>query len=94
MSKSNNNNSNNKKKKNRSKKIGNSFENKIAKLLGKWWFDDEYALKRHDTSGAIKFAWSGDIVPQKLIPWKGFPFLIECKSVTKTLTRIYCFKRN
>lgn len=68
------------KKKNRSKKIGNKFENKIAKLLGQWWFNDKHALTRHGTSGAIKEAWIGDIVPQKLIPWKGFPFVIECKS--------------
>jgi hypothetical protein len=67
-------------KKNRSKKIGNLFENKIAKLLGEWWFGDKHSLIRHGTSGAIKEAWIGDIVPQKLIPWNGFPFLIECKS--------------
>lgn len=66
----------------KSKRKGNSFENKIAKELGLWMFDDKYMLCRHLTSGAIKSAWLGDIVPQKQLPekWKSWPFYVECKS--------------
>lgn len=65
-----------------SKKKGNSFENKIAKELGQWMFCDKHMLGRHPTSGAIKSAWLGDIIPQKQLPtiWKSWPFYIECKS--------------
>lgn len=66
----------------KSKRKGNSFENKIAKELGIWIFGDKHMLCRHATSGAIKSAWLGDIVPQKQLPeqWKSWPFYIECKS--------------
>jgi len=66
---------------NKSKKKGNTFENKIAKQLGKWIFDDCDVFTRSITSGAIKHsAYLGDIVPQKQLQWKEFPFLIECKN--------------
>ena len=66
----------------KSKRKGSAFENKVAKELGHWMFDDKYMLCRHATSGAIKSAWLGDIVPQKQLPlnWKQWPFYIECKS--------------
>ena len=66
--------------KNKSK--GNRFENATAKLLSKWMFNGDLSiLGRHLTSGAIKTAWIGDIVPIKQLPnnFKSFPFLIECK---------------
>ncbi len=65
-----------------SKRKGNTFENKIAKELGQWMFGDRHMLCRHATSGAIKSAWLGDIIPQKQLPkqWKSWPFYIECKS--------------
>ena len=65
----------------KSKSKGNKFENDIAKILGKWIFNDSTILGRHLTSGAIKTTWVGDIVPVKQLPsnFKSFPFLIECK---------------
>ena len=72
------------KKRNKSKAKGNSYENKISKLLSKWMFGDIDFLQRSITSGALKrpTLFLGDIVPQKPLPWKGseFPFLIECKN--------------
>lgn len=67
---------------NKSKRKGNSYENKIAKQLGRWIFNDEVMLNRSITSGAVKTNYLGDIVPQKPLPWKDseFPFLIECKN--------------
>lgn len=64
------------------KRKGNAFENKIAKELGLWFFNDKTMLCRHPTSGAIKSAWIGDIIPHKQLPlpWKHWPFFIECKS--------------
>jgi len=66
----------------KSKRKGNTFENKIAKELGIWMFGDRNMLCRHSTSGAIKTVWLGDIVPQKQLPsrWKLWPFYVECKS--------------
>ena len=66
----------------KSKAKGNKFENDIAKQLGLWMFADPTILGRHLTSGAIKTAWLGDIVPVKQLPAKfdgKFPFLFECK---------------
>ncbi len=66
----------------KSKAKGNAFENKTAKQLGQWIFNDPNILGRHLTSGAIKTAWLGDIVPVKQLPKKfnrSFPFLFECK---------------
>lgn len=65
---------------NKSKAKGNSYENKIAKMLGEWIFDDATKLNRSITSGAIKNAYLGDIVPQKQLKWSEWPFLIECKN--------------
>jgi hypothetical protein len=65
---------------NKSKRKGNSFENKIAKVLGKWIFNNENMLARSMTSGAIKTVYVGDIVPQKQLGWKGFPFYFEAKN--------------
>lgn len=68
----------------KSKAKGNLFENKIAKELGIWIFNDRDILCRHLTSGARKSAWVGDIVPQKQIPRSfndgHWPFLVECKN--------------
>ena len=68
------------KKTNKSKSKGNTFENKIAKQLGNWIFNNNTTFTRSITSGAIKSAYVGDIIPQKQLPWKEFPFLIECKN--------------
>lgn len=69
---------------NRNKAKGNLFENKVAKELGIWMFNDKDMLNRHLTSGAQKSAWVGDIIPQKQLPLYfnngEFPFLIECKN--------------
>jgi hypothetical protein len=65
---------------NKSKAKGNSYENKIAKLLGTWIFNDNTKLNRSITSGAVKNAYLGDIVPQKQLKWLEWPFLIECKN--------------
>ena len=68
------------------KKKGNSFENKISKILGQWMFEDIHALARHHTSGAQKQVYCGDIIPIKQLDqfkkWniKSFPFLIETKT--------------
>jgi len=67
----------------KSKRKGNNFELKISKELSNWMFDNPTILSRHQTSGAIKTAWVGDIVPQKQLPveWDDFfPLYIECKS--------------
>lgn len=69
-----------KKKPNKSKSKGNQYENKIAKKLGEWIFNDPYMFTRSVTSGAIKAAYLGDIVPQKQLGWNDYPFLIECKN--------------
>jgi hypothetical protein len=64
----------------KSKAKGNAFENKIAKTLSKWMFnDDPNLLSRSITSGAKKSAYLGDIVPQMQLPWKNWIFNIECK---------------
>lgn len=68
------------KKPNTSKSKGNQFENKTAKLIGTWIFDDKDAFIRSITSGAIKSCFVGDIVPQKQLGWVSYPFLIECKN--------------
>jgi len=65
---------------NTSKAKGNSFENKMAKLLGEWIFKDKLVLTRSLTSGAIKSVYTGDIVPQKPFGWDYFMFNFECKS--------------
>ena len=61
------------------KRKGNSEENKCAKILGEWIFDDRDALQRHLTSGAQKDVFIGDIVPQKRLRWKNFILNIEVK---------------
>jgi len=73
-----------------SRSKGNSYENKVAKELGMWMFNDKNMLCRHITSGAQKSVYVGDIVPQKRLPdsfnngiW---PFLVECKNGYKALT--------
>ncbi|MBC8146885.1 MAG: hypothetical protein H8E98_02735 [Bacteroidetes bacterium] len=63
----------------RSKVKGNTFENKIAKQLGTWMFNNKDILSRSITSGAKKSAYLGDIVPVMQIPWKTWSFNIECK---------------
>lgn len=64
----------------KSKSKGNKFENEISKILGQWIFDDQDVLQRHLTSGSNKRVFVGDIVPIKTIPWKYFPFILECKN--------------
>ncbi|RLA83084.1 MAG: hypothetical protein DRG78_05430 [Epsilonproteobacteria bacterium] len=68
----------------KSKAKGNKFENRVAKELGVWFFNDKDALQRHLTSGAQKSVWVSDIVPQKQLRWGGFPFLIESKNGYKS----------
>jgi hypothetical protein len=64
----------------KSKAKGNAFENKVAKTLSKWMFNDNpNLLSRSITSGAKKSAYLGDIVPQMQLPWKEWVFNIECK---------------
>lgn len=70
----------NKRRPGKSKAKGNAYENKIAKLLGEWIFNDPHKLNRSLTSGAQKNAYLGDIVPQKQLRWDEWPFLIECKN--------------
>ena len=64
----------------RNKKVGNQEEHKVAKLLSQWIFNDKYALKKHDTSGARKEVYTGDIVVQKPIRWPVFFLNIEVKN--------------
>lgn len=73
-----------------SKQKGSAYENKVAKELGMWMFNDKNMLNRHITSGAQKSVYIGDIVPQKRLPeyfnngiW---PFVVECKNGYKALT--------
>lgn len=61
------------------KRKGNSFENKCAKELSEWMFDDKNVLKKHPSSGGDKSIWSGDIIPLKQINWNSYPFFIEAK---------------
>jgi hypothetical protein len=68
-----------KKKSNKSKKMGNNFERKIAKELSIWMFNDPHVLKREPTSGANKHTYIGDIIPMKQINWHYWPFNIETK---------------
>jgi hypothetical protein len=68
----------------KAKQKGNTFENKISKILGQWMFNDIHVLSRHLTSGAQKQVYCGDIIPIKQLDeykeWKNkFPFLIETK---------------
>lgn len=69
---------------NTNKAKGSAYENKIAKQLGEWIFNDKHMLCRHQTSGAKKVVYVGDIVPQKQLPigWNEcvWPFLIEIKN--------------
>jgi len=64
-----------------SKQKGNRYENKIARILSKWIYGDPTILGKTRGSGSIKYAWRGDICPQKDLPelWKGYPFYIEAK---------------
>lgn len=67
---------------NRSKKIGNKFENDIAKKLSKWMFNDIHVLTRHRTSGAQKHSYVGDLEPQKQLAdygWPTLPLMFELK---------------
>jgi hypothetical protein len=63
------------------KRKGSTEENKQAKILSEWMFNgDRNVLNRHQTSGAIKSIFVGDIVLQKPIGWTCFPFIIEVKT--------------
>jgi len=59
-----------------SRRKGNKFENDVAKIIGKWWYNDETALVRTPLSGGHH--WAGDIIPKNDDP--DFPFCIECKN--------------
>jgi hypothetical protein len=64
-----------------SKKIGNSFERRVAKDLSTWIYNDPHTLQREPTSGATKHVYFGDIFPVKQLE-KGQPewkYLVECK---------------
>lgn len=67
-------------KKNRSKSIGNKFENRIARELGEWIFGDKNVFCRSITSGANRAVYYGDVIPLKQLGWTQFPFLIEAKN--------------
>ena len=65
------------------KRKGNNEELKQAKQLSYWMFGDETVLERHQTSGAKKTAYSGDIIPIKQLAqygWTKFNFMIEVKT--------------
>jgi|SaaInlStandDraft_3_1057020.scaffolds.fasta_scaffold21831_3 hypothetical protein len=64
-----------------SKRIGNTFERKVARQLSIWIYDDPHVLKREPTSGGVKNVYSGDIFPMKqLTPDQPeFNLLVECK---------------
>lgn len=68
----------------KSKSIGNKFENEISKKLSLWIMNKPNYFIRSITSGALKnekSAYNGDIIPVKFneFNWIRFPFLIECK---------------
>jgi len=67
---------------NRSKAKGGCYERKVSRTLNKWIFDGQDILYRHETSGAQKSVYVGDIVPRNadLFNWKFFPFAIEVKN--------------
>ena len=64
-----------------SKKIGNTFERRVAKELSNWIYGDPHVLKREPTSGATKDVYVGDIFPMKQLE-VGQPdwiYHVECK---------------
>lgn len=65
-----------------SKRKGNAFENKMAKLLSAWMFGDKNVLGRHATSGAQKDVYVGDVIPAKITSfnWSTWPFIVELKT--------------
>ena len=65
---------------------GGKMERDTAKTLSIWMFGDEHVLKREPTSGAFKYNYCGDVIPQKQIDWSNFPFLIETKTGYETFT--------
>jgi len=65
-----------------SKKLGNTFERRVAKDLSNWIYGDPHVLKREPTSGGTKNVYSGDIFPMKQLEkdQPEFTFLVECKA--------------
>jgi len=78
-----------------SKSKGNRCENKEAKKLGVWFFNDKDTLFRHENSGARKNVYVGDIIPKKIenFPWKVWPFIIEIKNGYKDDIPTFCGNR-
>jgi hypothetical protein len=63
---------------------GNLFESQVAKKLGIWYYNDENALARVPTSGAMGTVRGEDFVEQGDIRQvahheRPFPFSVECK---------------
>ena len=75
-----------------SKSKGNRFELQVAKKLSKWFFNDETVLYRHESSGARKINYVGDIIPKDIekFTWKKWPFIIEVKSGYKNNIPTFC----
>lgn len=69
-----------------SKKIGNRHENKFAKRLSQWWFENKTTLSKHSDSGSTKDIYVGDIIPGKIenFTWNCWPFFIEVKGGYKS----------
>jgi len=80
----------------KSKQIGNKFENKTAKILSNWIFDDDISIIRSTTSGALKnekAKYNGDLIPigDKIYKkFKKFPFLFECKIGYEKFIPTFC----
>jgi len=77
------------------KSKGNKNENREAKKLGIWFFNDKDVLYRHENSGARKNVYVGDIIPKKIenFPWKYWPFIIELKHGYKDNIPTFCNSR-
>lgn len=74
---------------------GNRNENKEAKKLSIWFFNDKDTLYRHENSGGRKVVYVGDIIPKKIdnFPWKTWPFVMEMKNGYKNDIPTFCGSR-
>lgn len=72
----------------RSRRKGKAEERATAKLLGKWWFDNERALRPRALSGGWSKKSSGDLVVDDTVANPNdWPFYVECKHVKNMLTK-------
>lgn len=61
------------------KRKGNAFEREIAKLLGRWLYGDDHALRRN--TGEPEDVYIGDIVPYRSDPrTSNFNYYVQCKT--------------